>query len=80
MAKVLISMPDELLGEVDARAKVLRQTRSEYLRRLAEADLEDQLRRRSEVKRLLGLILADSEGMEPMPDAARMIREDRESH
>jgi metal-responsive CopG/Arc/MetJ family transcriptional regulator len=78
MAKVLLSLPDDLLGEIDARAKALSSTRSGYLRRLAEADLEDQTRRRAEVKRLIGLILADS-GDEPWPDAAKMIREDRES-
>jgi metal-responsive CopG/Arc/MetJ family transcriptional regulator len=79
VAKVLVSVPDDLLKEIDARAEALRQSRSGYLRQLAEDDLEDHAGRRTEVKRLLGLILANSEG-KPMRDAAEMIREDRESH
>jgi metal-responsive CopG/Arc/MetJ family transcriptional regulator len=78
VAKVLVSVPDGLLEEIDARVETLGQTRSGYLRQLAEDDLEDQARRRAEVKRLLGLILADGEGR-PMRDAAEMIREDRDS-
>jgi metal-responsive CopG/Arc/MetJ family transcriptional regulator len=80
MPKVLVSIPEELLARIDARAKTLDQSRSGYLRELAEADLEDQAKRRAEVKRLLGLILAEAErDPEPMPDAAQMIREDRAS-
>ena len=80
VAKVLVSLPEDLLGEIDARAEALGQSRSGYLRQLAEADLEDQAGRRAEVKRLLGLILANSEDRPPWPDAAQRIREDRESH
>jgi metal-responsive CopG/Arc/MetJ family transcriptional regulator len=80
MAKVLVSIPDELLDRIDARAKGLGESRSGYLRQLAERDLPSEEKRRAEVKRLMGLILADSEGKDPMPDAAQMIREDRESH
>jgi metal-responsive CopG/Arc/MetJ family transcriptional regulator len=80
MAKVLVSLPDDLLSRIDARAKALGESRSGYLRRLAERDLPSDEQRRAEVKRLLGLILADSENREPWADAAQMIREDRESH
>jgi hypothetical protein len=80
VAKVLLSIPDDLLEEVDARAKRLDQSRSGYLRKLAEADLEDQAKRRSEVKRLLALIREDAAGDDvPMRDAAEMIREMRDS-
>jgi metal-responsive CopG/Arc/MetJ family transcriptional regulator len=75
-----LSVPDALLHRIDAFAKARGESRSGYLRRLAEEDLEDQSKRRAEVKRLLGLILADAEeDPEPMPDAAQMIREDRDS-
>ena len=80
MAKVLVSVPDDLLERIDARAKCLGESRSGYLRQLAERDLPSEEQRRAEVKRLMGLILADSKGRDPMPDAAQMIREDRESH
>ena len=79
MAKVLISVPDYLLGRIDARAKALSQSRSGYLRQLAEADLEDVSKRQAEVKRLLGLIREDAANSKPMPDAAQMIREMRDS-
>jgi metal-responsive CopG/Arc/MetJ family transcriptional regulator len=78
MAKVLVSIPDELLERIDARAKALGETRSGYLRQLAERDLPSDEQRRAEVKRLLGLVLAHGEG-KPMRDAAEMIREDRDS-
>lgn len=83
VAKVLVSLPDDLLRKIDARAKALGESRSGYLRRLAERDLPSDEQRRNEVKRLMGLIRANAERKaraEPMPDAAQLIREDRESH
>jgi metal-responsive CopG/Arc/MetJ family transcriptional regulator len=85
VAKVLVSIPDDLLKEVDARAKARGETRSGYLRGLAERDLADQAERRAEVKRLMDLVRAsftDEElrGDVPRVSAAQMIREDRESH
>jgi hypothetical protein len=77
VAKVMISIPDALLGRVDARAKAAGETRSGFLQRLAERELEqvDQ-RAREEVDRLFDSINIDLRGA----DAAQMIREDRESH
>lgn len=85
MAKVLVSLPDDLLERIDARAKSRHESRSGYLRYLAERDLPSEEQARAEVKRLMGLIRAsftDEElrGESPWPDAAQMIREDRESH
>ena len=81
MAKVLISIPDELLSEIDARAKAAGETRSGYVQRLAEEDLEqDEKRGREEAKRLMDLIRADFRPGEKPVDAAKLIREDRESH
>jgi metal-responsive CopG/Arc/MetJ family transcriptional regulator len=81
MAKVLVSFADALLREIDLRAKELGESRSGYLRGLVEADLEEDERRgREEAKRLMDLIRADFRpGGRPI-DAAKMIREDRESH
>jgi metal-responsive CopG/Arc/MetJ family transcriptional regulator len=76
VAKVMISIPDDLLKRLDAQARVGHETRSGFLRRLAERELAaDEDRRREEVVRLLDLATAPMGG-----DAARLIREDRESH
>lgn len=76
VAKVMISMPDDLLEQLDARARANRETRSGFLRRLAERELiADEDRRRAEVERLLDLATAPMGG-----DAAKLIREDRDSH
>lgn len=75
VAKVMISMPDDLLDRLDAQARVNRETRSGFLRRLAERELElDDGRRRKEIEDLLGPPLHMG------GDSARLIREDRESH
>jgi hypothetical protein len=71
----MISIPDDLLERLDAQARANRETRSGFLRRLVEQDMStgDAARRR-EFEDLLG---------PPVPlggDAARLIREDRESH
>jgi len=75
VAKVMISMPDDLLDRLDAQARANRETRSGFLRRLAERELQSgEARRRKEIEDLLG---------PPVPlggDAAKLIREDRESH
>jgi metal-responsive CopG/Arc/MetJ family transcriptional regulator len=81
MAKVLVSMPDALLNEIDLRAAELGESRSGYLRRLVQEDLEaDEKRGREEAKRLMDLIRADFRPGEEAVDAAKLIREDRESH
>lgn len=78
VAKVMISMPDDLLDRLDTQARANRETRSGFLRRLAERELEGALAAdRDEVEALLAKALVP-EGLGG--DAARLIREDRESH
>jgi HicB_like antitoxin of bacterial toxin-antitoxin system len=75
VAKVMISMPDGLLERLDAQARANRETRSGFLRRLAERELDArQADQRRRLEELLGPPV-DLGG-----DAARLIREDRESH
>jgi metal-responsive CopG/Arc/MetJ family transcriptional regulator len=77
VAKVLISVPDALLERVDALAKVNGETRSGFLRRLAEHELDAaDGRDDDEVGRLLDSLDIDFGGV----DVAQVIREDRESH
>jgi metal-responsive CopG/Arc/MetJ family transcriptional regulator len=78
VAKVMISMPDDLLERLDAQARANRETRSGYLRRLAERELDvARAREREEIDSLLAKALVP-EGLGG--DSARLIREDRESH
>lgn len=78
VAKVMISMPDDLLDRLDAQARANRETRSGLLRRLAERELDAaQSREREELEELLDKATVRT-GMGG--DAARLIREDRESH
>lgn len=78
MAKVMISMPDDLLDRLDAQAHANHETRSGFLRRLAERELESsRAREREELEELLDKATVRG-GMGG--DAARLIREDRESH
>lgn len=75
VAKVMISIPDDLLERLDVQARANRETRSGFLRRLAEGELAvEGTSRRKELEELLGPPV-DLGG-----DAARLIREDRESH
>jgi metal-responsive CopG/Arc/MetJ family transcriptional regulator len=76
VAKVMISISDDLLTRLDALARKRKETRSGFLQRLAERELQsDTARRRKEVERLLNLATSPMGG-----DAAKLIREDRESH
>lgn len=76
VAKVMISMPDDLLERLDAQARANRETRSGLLRRLAERELESsRSQERKELEELLDKATAPMGG-----EAARLIREDRESH
>jgi predicted DNA-binding protein len=78
VAKVMISIPDNLLERLDAQARSNGETRSGLLQRLVEQDLEaDLARRREEVEELLNKATVRG-GMGG--DAAKLIREDRESH
>jgi metal-responsive CopG/Arc/MetJ family transcriptional regulator len=74
----MISIPDSVLERLDAQARAGRETRSGYLRRLAERELESaDSHMRDEVDRLLSEIgPVDLGGV----SAAQLIREDRESH
>jgi len=75
VAKVMISIPDDLLERLDAQAKANRETRSGLLRRLVEQEISvESANRRKEFEDLLGPPI-DMGG-----DAAKLIREDRESH
>jgi metal-responsive CopG/Arc/MetJ family transcriptional regulator len=72
----MISIPDDLLERLDAQARASRETRSGYLQRLVEREVKaGEKHRREEVVRLLDLATAPMGG-----DAAKLIREDRESH
>ena len=75
VAKVMISIPDSLLDSLDACAQANRETRSGFLRRLVEREISSEnLSRRKEFEDLLGPPVSLG------GDAARLIREDRESH
>lgn len=76
MAKVMISISDDLLTRIDALAAENSETRSGFLQRLAEHELSAaEERRRDEIRELVELATSPRGG-----DAARLIREDRESH
>ncbi len=76
VAKVMISIPDALLERIDLHARAERETRSGFLRRLAERELAtDEHHRRDEVVRLMDLATGNFGG-----DAAGLIRSDRRSH
>ncbi len=74
VAKVMISIPDNLLELLDAHARANRETRSGLLRRLVEQEISvESANRRKEFEDLLGPPI-DMGG-----DAASLIREDRQS-
>ncbi len=77
VAKVMISIPDSLLERLDAHVKAARETRSGFLQRLAEREIDQvDARTRDELDSLLGSLEIDLGGV----SAAQLIREDRESH
>lgn len=82
VAKVMISIPDKLLERLDARAKEAGETRSGFLQRLAERELQAaEERRRQEINRLWDQIHIELPADDPEAwDVVRLIREDRESH
>lgn len=81
VAKVMISIPDALLERLDARAKATGETRSGFLQRLVERDLEaGDARTRQEIEELLDEIRVLGPGDNAGIGAAQLIREDRESH
>jgi len=77
VAKVMISVPDDLLDRLDAHARANRESRSGFLRRLAERELNDaRTAEREEIESLLDKATVHG-GMGG--DAAQLIREDRDS-
>lgn len=73
VAKVLISLPDDLLSRIDEYAKRSAETRSGFLQRLAEREIAaDNARRTKEFEALLGPPLKGG------GDAVRLIKEGRE--
>jgi HicB_like antitoxin of bacterial toxin-antitoxin system len=77
VAKVMVSIPDALLERIDRQADVAGETRSGFLQRIAEREVEiAEDHRREEFERLLKKIGPLDLG----GDSARLIREDRESH
>lgn len=76
MAKVMISVPDELLAQADAQANSLGTTRSGYLRRLIEGDLEScNEASREAIARIIGM--AGSSGGSPIFSAADLVKQSR---
>ncbi len=74
VAKVMISIPDNLLDRLDAQARASRETRSGFLRRLVEREISaESSRQRKEFEELLG------SPVDLGVDAATLIREDRDS-
>lgn len=82
VAKVMISIPDKLLERLDLRAKEVGESRSGFLQRLVEREVESgEQRRREEINRLLDEVRIEVPADRPdLLDVARVIREDRESH
>jgi metal-responsive CopG/Arc/MetJ family transcriptional regulator len=62
MAKVMVSMPNELLAEVDAEARRLGTSRSAVLRSFAEAAIRDRRRDRARAVREVLLRNASDHG------------------
>ncbi len=76
VAKVLISLPDDLLRRIDEYATRSTETRSGFLQRLAEREIAiDNARRTKEFEQLLGPPLPPDGG----PTGAQLIREDRDN-
>lgn len=75
MAKVMVSLPDDLLERIDTQARARHESRSGFLRELAERELAAEAsEERLEIEALLGGPVRLG------GDAARLIREDRRSH
>jgi len=78
VAKVMISIPDQLLALIDKHVEAAHETRSGFLQRVAKRELEGAERHdREEIERLLNEIQPlDFGGV----SAAQLTREDRKSH
>jgi hypothetical protein len=82
VAKVMISISDKLLERLDLRAKEVGESRSGFLQRLVEREVDaGERRRREEINRLLDEVRIEIPADRPdLLDVAQLIREDRESH
>lgn len=81
VAKVMISFPDQLLERLDLRAKEEGKTRSGFLQRLVERDVQAAEEcQGEEIRDLLRQIASLEPGDESRVSAAQLVREDRESH
>lgn len=82
VAKVMISIPDALLERLDRRAKEAGESRSGFLQRLAEREVQAaEGRKREEIRRLWDQVRIELPADDPEArDVVRLIREDRESH
>jgi metal-responsive CopG/Arc/MetJ family transcriptional regulator len=75
MAKVMLSLPDDLLERIDMQARARHESRSGYLRELAERELAVSAgQERSEIQALLG------DPVRLGGDATKLIRHDRRLH
>jgi len=78
----MISIPDKLLERLDLRAKETGESRSGFLQRLVEREVEaGEQRRREEINRLWDEVRIEVPADRPeLLDVVQLIREDRESH
>jgi metal-responsive CopG/Arc/MetJ family transcriptional regulator len=76
MAKVMISMPDELLRRVDERAKKREVSRSALLREAVERELER--REPEEVRAAIERLTAEFGSVDDDMDTVEWIRRERE--
>ncbi len=74
MAKVMVSLPDALLAELDAAAQRDGDTRSGYLRKLAEVHLRRRSRARAEG---IAALMATSEPTGRGGNVATLVKEHR---
>jgi metal-responsive CopG/Arc/MetJ family transcriptional regulator len=75
MVKVMVSLPNELLERIDMHARARHESRSGFLRALAERELDSEAsREQAGIDALLG------EPVQLGGEAARRIRQDRQSH
>jgi len=77
VAKVMISIPDEVLRRIDTHVETVGETRSGFLRRLAEREIAAG---RAEQRQRIEALLAKIGPVDLGGDSAQLIREDRESH
>ncbi len=75
MAKVMVSLPDDLLKRIDTQARARHESRSGFLRELAERELAAEA---SEGRPGIEAMLGDPVRLGG--DAAKLIRRDRRSH